>query len=278
MRTLTAATLAVLFCAWGAQAQTALKYVFAKGDLYRYADTMLVQTTREMMGQEMKMSQDIFAVTRFQVEGEAPGGGTNIIASTDTLLLKIKSPQMDTTLVPVEALHKRNRITVSSLGEITAREVVDSVKLPMMLRGSGLASREILRLPVFSGKPVNVGEKWTYAKVDSSSSEGGRSTMTTTLEYTLLGQEKYAGRSCAKISFAGKVTVSSKGTMGGGTEVFTEGGGTLSGVMYFDEKKGVFVGEEGTTDMELTAAVTGQQNMTIPITSVTKMKHVLLPE
>ncbi len=277
MRTLTAATLAVLFCAWSAHGQTALKYKFTKGDLYRYADTMLVQTTREMMGQEMKMSQNIFAVTRFQVEGEAPGGGTNIIASTDTLLLKIKSPQMDTTLVPVEALHKRNRITIAPLGEISAREVIDSVKLPMMLRGSGLASREILRLPVFSEKPVKVGEKWTYAKVDSSSSEGGKSTMTTTLEYTLVGEEKYAGRSCAKISFRGKVTVSSKSSMMG-SDVFTEGGGTLTGVMYFDQKMGVFVGEEGTTDMELTAAVTGQQNMTIPITSSTKMKHVLLAE
>lgn len=278
MRTLTAATLAVLFCAWSAHGQTALKYKFTKGDLYRYADTMAVQTTQEIMGQEMKVSQDIHAITRFLVEGEASGGGTNLISSTDTMVLKIKNPRIDTTLAPVEILHKRNRITVSPLGEITAREVVDSVKLPMMLRGSGgLASRELLRLPVFSEKPVKVGEKWTYAKTDSTSGDGGKSVMNTTMEYTLVGEEKYAGRSCAKISFTGKVTVSSKSSMMG-SDVFTEGGGTLTGVMYFDQKKGVFIGEEGKTEMEMTAAVTGQQNMTIPITSSTKMKHVLLAE
>jgi hypothetical protein len=276
MRRLAVATLALFLCAGGAQAQTALKYKFVKGDLFRYADTMLVQTTQEMMGQEMKVSQDISAVTRFLVEGEASGGGTNLIASTDTMVLKIKNPRVDTTIAPVEVLHKRNRITISPLGEISAREVIDSVKLPMLLRGSGgLASRELLRLPVFSEKPVKVGEKWTYVKADSTKQEGASSVTNTTMEYTLLGHETYAGRTCAKISFTGKVTVSSKSTMMG-MDVFTEGGGTLTGVMYYDDQKGVFVGEEGKTDMEMTAAVTGQQNMTIPITSTTKMKHILL--
>jgi hypothetical protein len=194
------------------------------------------------------------------------------------MVLKVKNPRVDTTIVPVELLHKRNRLMITALGEITAREVIDSVKIPMLLRASGgLGSREILRLPVLSDKPVKAGEKWTYTKVDSTKADGGSSTMSTTLEYTLVGREKYAGHDCVRLSFTGKVDVNSKSTMMG-MDVFTEGGGKMTGVVYFDDRAGLFVGEEGKTDMEMTAAVTGQQNMTIPITSTVKAKHILLPD
>jgi len=276
MRTLTAATLAVLFCAWSAHGQTALKYKFTKGDLYRYADTMAVQTTQEMMGQEMKVFQDISAVTRFLVEGQTSDGGANIVTSSDTLVIKVKNPRIDTTIVPVELLHKRNRITITSLGEVTAREVLDSIKVPMLLRASGgFGLREILRLPVLAAKPVKAGEKWTHAKTDSVKSDGGNSVMATTMEYTLVGAEKYAGRGCVKLTFTGKVDLTTK-SAAMGMDVFTEGTGTITGVLYFDDKAGVLVAEEGKTEMELTAALTGQQNMTIPITTSSKMKHVLL--
>jgi hypothetical protein len=274
------ATLAFLLLAGSAYAQTSfpLKYKFAKGNTHRYADTIVVQTTQEMMGQEMKVFQDIHAVTRFLVEEQTPNGGAKVVTATDTMVLKVKNPRVDTTIVPVELLHKRNRFNITALGEVTSREVIDSVNMPMLLRASGgLGSREILRLPVLSEQPVKTGEKWTYTKVDSAKADGGSSRMSTTLEYTLVGREQYAGHDCAKLSFTGKVDVNSKSTMMG-MDVFTEGGGKMTGVVFFDDKAGLFVGEEGKTDMEMTAAVTGQQNMTIPITSSVKTKHILLAE
>jgi hypothetical protein len=73
------------------------------------------------------------------------------------------------------------------------------------------------------------------------------------------------------------MTITSKGTMGG-MVVFTEGSGTMNGTVYFDSKAGLMVAEEGKMDVELTAAVTGAQNMTIPITQSATQKHILLPE
>ncbi len=61
-----------------------------------------------------------------------------------------------------------------------------------------------------------------------------------------------------------------------GMDVFTEGGGKMSGTIYFDEKAGMLVSEDSKIDMDLTAAVKGQQNMTIPITQSGKYRHVLL--
>jgi hypothetical protein len=280
MRTLSVATLVFLLVAGSALAQPAfpLKYKFHKGDTYRYADTLVVQTTQEMMGQEMKMSQDIAAITRFVVDGLTSDGGANLITSSDTMRINAKNARMDTTIVPVELIHKRNRLTMTTLGVITAREVIDSVKASLLMRGSGgIASREILRLPVLSAKPVKAGDKWTSTKVDSTKSDGGSSVLKTTMEYTLVGREKYAGRGCIKLAYTGKLEVNTKGTMMG-MDVFTEGTGAMTGVVFFDDNAGIFVGDEGKTDMEMTAAVTGQQNMTIPITSSTKMKHVLLTD
>jgi hypothetical protein len=280
MRTLSGAMLVFVLSAGSALAQPAfpLKYRFVKGDTYRYADTLVVQTTQEMMGQEMKMSQDIAAVTRFFVEGLTSDGGANLIVSSDTMRIRAKNPRMDTTIVPVELLHKRNRLTMTLLGDITAREVIDSVKASVLTRGGGgIGSREIMRLPVLSAKPVKAGDKWTSTKVDSTKSDGGSSVLTTTMEYTLVGREKYAGRGCVKLAYTGKLEVNTKSTMMG-MDVFTEGTGTMTGVFYFDDKAGIFVADEGKTDMEMTAAITGQQNMTIPISSSTKMKHVLLTD
>lgn len=280
MRTLAVTTLAMIMIAGIglAQPSTSLKYKFVKGTTLRYADTMAVQTTQEMMGQEMKMSQNLSAVTRYTVEAVTPGGGAKLLNTTDTMRINVKNPRMDTTIVPVEIFHKRNRLTVTPLGDVTEREVVDSLKMTSFMRASGgIGTRELLRMPVLPEKPVKSGDTWTTSKIDSTKSEGGSSIITTTMEYRMVGTEKYAGRTCAKLSYTGKMTVATKGTMSG-MNVFTEGTGTMSGVAYFDRSAGVFVGDEGKSDMELTAAVTGQQNMTIPISQTTTMKHVLLPE
>ncbi len=280
MRTLAVTSFVLVIIAGSALAQpaTPLKYKFVQGATFRYADTMSVQMTQEMMGQEMKMSQNIAAVTRYAVEGVTSDGGAKLIATSDTMQIKLKNPRMDTTIVPVEVLHKRNRLTVTSLGDVTAREVIDSIRATTLMRGSGgIAQREILRLPVLSAKPVKTGDTWTTTKVDSTKSEGGSSVLSTTMEYTVMGREMFAGRSCVKLNYAGKLAVNTKGTMGG-MDVFTEGTGKMTGVAFFDDRAGVFVGEEGKTEMEMTAAVTGQQNMTIPISQSTKSKHILLAD
>lgn len=261
-----------------AQQSYTLEYKFDKGKTYRYADTILSRTTQEMMGQEMKLSNNVYAVTRLVTEEVGKEGGATLVMSSDTIVVASKNPRMDTTIIPVEFLHKRNRLSLSAQGDVLRREVVDSLKVTGVMRmAGGFAQRELFRFALLPEKPVVVGEKWTRKRIDTTEAMGNKGVNSSTYEYTLVGAEKYRGRDCLKITYTGKVTVTSKGSMMG-MDVFTEGNGTFSGTFYFDEKAGMGVGEEGKTDLELTAALTGQQNMTIPISQSATSKHVLLTE
>jgi hypothetical protein len=259
-----------------AQAVT-LKYKLEKGTAYRYADTLKMNTTQEMMGQEMKVENTITAVTRIAVEDLKSNGNTALFVSTDTMRIHVKNPRMDTTMVPAEMLHKRTRVTATPFGEVLSREVVDSISGGSMMRGAGaMASREMLRFPVFSGKPVKQGDKWTYTKIDTQDAAAGKTITNTTYDYTMAGTDKMLGREVVKVTYTAKMTINSKGSMMG-MDVFTEGGGKGSGTLYFDEKAGLLVVEDTKMEMEMTAAVKGQQNMTIPISQSGTVKHVLLP-
>jgi hypothetical protein len=277
-RTLIAAVVVLALAAGAAFGQAVqLKYALEKGKTYRYADTMIVNVTQEMMGQEMKVFTRVYAQSRAEVES-AGDGKHALLLSLDTLRIATKNPRMDTTLVPTEMLHKRTRVTFASTGDIIAREIVDSVKATPMMRAAGsVGQREMLNLPVFSSAPVKAGEKWTAVRADTQETMGGKMVTTTTMEYTLVGKEKQAGRDAWKLTYTGTSTVAGKGSMMG-SEVFTEGSGKMSGTAYVDTKSCMLLAIEGKADTEMTAAVTGQQNMTIPITQSGTVKHVLIGE
>jgi hypothetical protein len=262
------------------QAQQAytLRYRFDKGKTYRYADTILTKTTQEMMGQEMKMSNNLYAVTRVVADEVGKDGVATLVMSSDTMVVASKSARGDTTIVPRELLHKRSRVHLSATGNVVKREVVDSLKATGFMRAaSAIGQRELFRFALLSEQPAKIGDKWTGKRSDTTEALGTKGIYNATYEYTLAGVEKFLGRECLKFAYTGKMAVTSKGSMMG-MDVFTEGSGTMSGIVYFDEKAGFVIGEEGKTDIELTAALTGQQNMTIPISQSMTQKHVLLPD
>ncbi|MRR11689.1 hypothetical protein EG835_04305, partial [bacterium] len=128
MKTRMLITGVLVFAAGAAFGQSVqLKYVPEKGKTYQYADTMVVNMTQEMMGQEMKVYNKIAAVSRVTVESVAADRYA-LVFSLDTLRIATKSPRMDSTLVPTELLHKRTRITFSPARDILARPGLDSTQ------------------------------------------------------------------------------------------------------------------------------------------------------
>jgi len=99
---------------------------------------------------------------------------------------------------------------------------------------------------------------------------------TSTLEYTVAGREAQMGHDCVKLNYAGESTIEGKGSMMG-MDVFMEGKGKLKGTIFFDDAQGLVVMEEGQNDTDMTAAITGQQNMTIPMTQSAKVMRTLMP-
>ena len=258
-----------------AQDEYTLQYKFEKGKTYTFIDTLNVKSSQEMMGQEMK-STSVFRATTKVVASEVNGDGSAVLTySPEKMSFTIHSPQMDTTMTPTEMLGKRSRVTVSSLGTMSRRGMIDTVKLTGMMRGA--AQRELVRFHVFPGKPVKVGGTWTSVRPDTNESMGSKVVTVATLEYTVLAKEKISGKEALTIAYKGKLTITGKGSMMG-SDFFIEGSGTMSGTLHLDPASGLALVEDSTMDMESTIALTGQQKMTIPSSSSVTSHHILATE
>lgn len=239
-----------------------------------YRDAMRQDVTQEMMGQEMKTTTASNALSRMAVEAVRPDGAIAIVTSIDSLTMAVKSVRRDTTLLMTDIMGKRSRVIISPIARVLAREVIDSLSVTGMgMRAAG--PRELTRFHVLPEAPVSVGGQWTAEVTDTVEAMGGKMTNTATVTYTLAAEEERAGRRCVKITYAGTVAVEGKGAMMG-MEIFMEGQGTTSGTVWFDPAAGLVVGEASQIESDVTAALTGQQNMTIPVSSKASNTRELL--
>jgi hypothetical protein len=228
-----------------------------------------------MNKQEVKSKATILQTTRV-VPIEIRDDGTSVLMiSTDTITLSIKSPEVDTTVAIKEMIGKRTRVTLSRLGDFTRREVIDTVKLSGMM--GTVAQREFIHFPSFPAKPVKMGEKWTATRPDTNVSMGSTVVSIATIEYELVGKERLFGKEGLKISYAGTISISGKGSMMGGT-FFIAGSGTTSGTLLVDPASGLSLSEHSQRDMESAIAVTGQQTMTIPSSQSVTLHRILLTQ
>ena len=242
-----------------------LRLGLQQGKTYLYADVVRADVTQEMMGQEMKSATVSTSLSRFVVE-KAGADGIAAITSLDSMTVSVKNARMDTTMVMPDLLGKRSRIVLSPLGKVLSKAVIDTIgKVGSPMRGA--SARDAMRVHIFPEAPVAVGGTWTGVIADTNEAMGGKMVTTSTLSYTLAGEEQKGGRACVKITYTGTMAVEGKGSMMG-AEIFTEGKGTVSGVMYFDAAAGVTVADESKMETDLTAAITGAQNMTMPMSTV----------
>lgn len=269
-------TLSVLFLlitSLNAQDNYKLEYKFEKGKTYRYQDVTKTDMTQEMMGKEMKIKSESNIVNRLIVDDVTKNGNAVLLISADSMKVFSSTPMGDTTMILSELIGKRTKVVLSNLGKIENREIVDSVKITG--RAAGAAQREAIQFAKLSDKAVKVGDTWTATTQDTVNQMGGKIAVTSNFEYKLLGQEKKDDCNCLKITFTGKTTTEGKATMQG-MEFFIDGSGKTSGTIYFDAKAGLVVYEETNSDSETNMALTGEQQMIIPITQVTKTVRTLL--
>jgi hypothetical protein len=230
--------------------------------------------TQEMGGQEMKFWQEGHFTLRTLIE-DVKNGNIVFVVSADSAVSSSKSPMRDTTMVLTQLIGKRIKITLSKSGDVVGREVIDSVIMSAQMRGG--AQRELLTFLTLPVKPVKTGEKWNATKIDTVDQMGGKIVNSSQFEFTLAGKEKKLGHDCLKIPFTAKTTTNGNMKMQG-MELFVEGGGKISGTLYFDSGMGLPVLVESLTDTETTMAATGQQQMTVPISSSQKSTTTLIRE
>ncbi|HUI63879.1 MAG TPA: DUF6263 family protein, partial [Bacteroidota bacterium] len=243
--------------------QYTLQYRFAKDKTYRVVDTIQVESDQEIMGRESNSTSTVIATTKILPTEITENGTTTLVSSIESLSLRFQNMQIDTTIVPRELVGQRTRLTVSKFGKTTKREVLDTVRLSGLAATTG--QRELVRLHIYPEHPVKAGEKWTASRIDTSDAGGNFSVVGTTIDYTLVGKERHRGRDVLRISFSGKLTLSGKGnTMG--NDYVVEGTGKMAGTTFVNPETGLSEVDNSKTDMDLSVAVTGQQNLTIPTT------------
>lgn len=257
-----------------AQQAATLVYKFAPGKTYQYKSTSEGTIIQEMMGQEMKIENASSMTVSLTTDDVASDGAMTLVTKLVEGSTKVKNPMMDTTIAMTDMIGKRMKIRLKTDGTILAREVVDTVESEGRVRGAG--QREAVRFHILPAKPVKNGDTWSSTFVDTMDNMGGKIVNSVSSSYTIIGSETKNGAKCLKVDYTGTIAIEGSGNMQG-MDIYIEGGGKVNGSMYFDPSLGLVVHDESMTETESTIAVTGQQNMTIPMSQKAKTVQTLLP-
>lgn len=262
----------------GAGSVYKMAFTMKKGQRLKYKAKTSTEQSMEMMGREMSSSIHNATVMHLDVEDVNKAGDFTFVYAIDSMQTKIKNAMMglDSTYTnPAGVIGKRTRLTMNAAGKKLSSVILDSVKLSGVMAQMSGGRQNTFNLIELSGKEMKTGESWTTDKTDTLSQAGGKLFLTTAITYTVGSEVDTLGYKCVRIMTKGKASIKGEGTQMG-AKLFFEGEGPTSGVAYFAPKEGLLVGMTSDSDMEMTIAVTGPQNMTIPQTTATKTSLVLV--
>ncbi len=251
------------------QESVMLKYNFVKGKTYVVSNQIVSDMTQSMGGQEVKMASEINSTSEINVEDVDNDG--NATALNTLLGANVHSTMMGRDTTMQLNLNEQKRVVIASTGkQISSVNVGDTKKFQMM--GS---ESQIARIQVLPSNEIKIGDKWHNTSVDStqmSENSPVSTNSTTEIDYTFVGKESKDGVEYLRLNYSGTIAISGKGNMRG-MDLFMEGTGKSEGFAYYNPQVSLIVYSEGTTEMDMSIAISGQQNMTMPMTQV--MKNIM---
>lgn len=246
------------------QESVMLKYNFVKGKTYVISNQIVSNMTQSMGGQEVKMSSEINSSSEINVEDVDKDG--NATALNTLLGAKVHSTMMGRDTTMQLSLNEQRRIVFANTGkQISSVSVGDAKKFQMM----GTES-QISRIIVLPSDEIKIGDKWHNTSVDStqmSENNPVSTNSTAEMDYTFVGKESKDGVEYLRLNYSGTIAISGKGNMRG-MDLFMEGTGKSEGFAYYNPQASLIVYSESTTEIDMSIAISGQQNMTMPMTQV----------
>lgn len=246
------------------QESVMLKYNFVKGKTYVVSNQIVSNMTQSMGGQEVKMSSEINSSSEINVEDVDNDG--NATALNTFLSASVHSTMMGRDTTMQLNLNEQKRVVLSNTGkQISSVIVGDAKKFQMM--GTESQIGKILVLP---SNEIKIGDKWHNTSVDStqiSENNPVNTNSTTEMDYTFAGKESKDGVEYLRLNYSGTITINGKGNTHG-MDLFMEGTGKSEGFAYYNPQVSLIVYSEDTTEMDMSIALSGQQNMTMPMTQV----------
>ena len=255
-----------------------LAFSMKKGQRLKYKMKTSTEQSMEMMGREMSSSVQGVTVMHLEVEDVTKTGDITFVYAIDSMQTQVKNAMMgmDSTFInPAGLIGKRTRYTMNAAGKKLNSVIIDSVKLSGVMAQVSGGRQNSFNLIELSGKEMKAGESWTTNKVDTMNQAGGKMMVTTATTYTVGNEVDTLGYNCVRLMTKGKASIKGEGAQMG-AKLFFEGEGPTSGIVYFAPKAGLLVAMTSDSDLEMTIAVTGPQNMTIPQTTATKITLALV--
>jgi hypothetical protein len=257
-----------------AQEKFLLEYKYLKGQTYRYQDESKYESVQEISGQEYKATGSTFSLMKMIVQDVSENGDITLISSLEDYKVIAKSAYMDTTMVMKDLLNKDVQTVISKTGKMINSKQLDTTSTgkDFFGKGNNLVNtyKEFI---VFPDHAIQPGDTWNDTQIDTA--KGTQMVIKTELVNTFLGVEEKNGHNCIKVGFSGKTEIGGKMTQMG-MEFFMEGSGEIKGTLWFDQKLWILIAKESTNDQEMTMAMTGQMQMTIPITTTTNSTFTLI--
>jgi hypothetical protein len=251
------------------QESVMLKYNFKEGKSFKTTMNLTNEMVQSMMGQEMKATSTVGVVSEYKISKvDAKNNATALVTILDLAATTVAMGKED---VVKKSDFKKENICAEydQTGKSISGKLIDTTE-DFSKVGS---FQGFVKLQILPAREVKVGEVWNEKQIDTVNNgpSNPMSLMTTAMEteYTLVGKEMREGKNVYKISYKSSMELAGKGKQMN-MDLFLEGTGEVTGFFYFDPAASITVYSEGNTEMNSTITVSGQQNMSIPMTQKVK--------
>ena len=253
-----------------------LQYKGTPGDVHQFKIDTDMEMSMEMMGQEMNFTTQVINLISQKINQVDKEGTLNVSFIYDSLSFTSNNPQLAQAQSMVDDVFKKIQGTeiqcrISGQGELLDISSVDSLipgQFKQMVNPRQTFSSFSPNLPK---NAVKIGDSWTAEKDMPVESSGMKMKINSKSNYTLVSTEKVAGKELLKISYTTEMVIEGEGEQMG-MNMAIEGDGEGKGHFLFDEKGGIIQDGQSETEMDLTIAISGAQNMIMPMTQFIKAK------
>lgn len=254
------------------------RYTLDKNVPHHYSSTSTSTQNMEMMGRSMETSSN--SSIYFTFTGKEKDESNNLLfdITVDSMSSVANSMMGEQNIDFSSVIGKSFTLILSPFGEEIDYLNIDSLQIDLgPMAGGKMSIKQYFRdqFPDLPEKSIKIGDKWTKSNTDTSQRMGMDIISKTESNNTFEGIENINGFECLKISTDSEGTIDGAGEQGGNEIVF-EGYLEVSSTSYFAYKIGRFLSLESNVFMEGTVVISGANNMTMPMTTESKIKVILV--
>lgn len=242
----------------------------SKGQKCEYATEMNTDIAVTQQGMEIKMSEARNYTTKLVVNSILSSGNMEIYSTLWDVSSRSSVMGVDTTKVLKGQVGSTYKSEINKFGNIISFAKLDTSNSDST--GSSVTINKLSNAAMFCefpNKTVAVGEKWNKVSTDSVSMIGFKLGMVINTDYVFAGAETIEGKTFQKVTYTSSIEMGGKGKIQG-MDMVMEGTGADSGSIYLDPETKIIHEKKSDVEMEMSMVITGQQNMTIPVSQ--KMK------